>query len=105
MVAGSYHAAVFAAAQGVPTVGLVGSQYYRLKMEGLRAQFGAGVSLVRLGEPELEDALGVAIDSAWNASGDERTAMLEAAERQVNAGRGAYAALAAAHRGGGLRAA
>ena len=39
VVTGSYHAAVFALAQGIPAVGLTQSAYYDVKFEGLRDQF------------------------------------------------------------------
>ena len=41
VIVGSYHAAVFALAQGVSAIGLAGNAYYLQKFEGLAAnQFG-----------------------------------------------------------------
>ena len=40
VVTGSYHAAVFALAQGIPAVGLTASAYYDAKFVGLADQFG-----------------------------------------------------------------
>ena len=97
-VTGSYHGGVFAAAQGVPVVGLVGSPYYRAKLEGLRDAFGAGVEVLGVGEPRLEQRLAEAIDRAWVTPASDRAAMLAAAERQVAAGREAYSRLAAVAR-------
>ena len=48
VVSGSYHAAVFALAQGIPAVALASSQYYLDKMRGLRDQFGEGCAVVPL---------------------------------------------------------
>jgi polysaccharide pyruvyl transferase WcaK-like protein len=90
VVSSAYHAALFAAAQGVPVVALVTSPYYEGKMGGLRDAFGAGVTLVRTDQPALRRRLDEAIDFAWNAPADERQRMLAAAERQVAAGTEAY---------------
>jgi polysaccharide pyruvyl transferase WcaK-like protein len=48
VVTGSYHAAVFALAQGVPVIGIAGSDYYLQKFEGLVGFYGAGCRLLRL---------------------------------------------------------
>jgi polysaccharide pyruvyl transferase WcaK-like protein len=53
VVAGSYHAAVFALSQGIPVVALVKSPYYVNKMVGLGDQFGAGCEIVRLDEGDV----------------------------------------------------
>jgi polysaccharide pyruvyl transferase WcaK-like protein len=94
-VTGSYHAGVFAAAQGVPVVGLAGSAYYSAKLEGLRDAFGVGVEVVAIREPRLEERLAEAIDRAWATPAGDRAAMLAAAERQAAASRDAYGRLPA----------
>lgn len=94
VVSGTYHAALFAAAQGVPVVALAGSPYYDGKLSGLRDYFGSGVTLVRMDEPALARRLGEAIEFAWATPVEERARMLSAAERQVAAGREAYGRLA-----------
>ena len=59
VVTGSYHAAVFALAQGIPAVGLTGSAYYDAKFAGLADQFGgSGLWIVRLDQDELPARLG-----------------------------------------------
>jgi colanic acid/amylovoran biosynthesis protein len=93
VVAGSYHAAVFALAQGVPAVGVARSPYYATKMEGLRERFGGRFEVVRIGGRRFEDRLAAAVDAAWRTPPEERAALLAAAERQVEAGRAAYAKL------------
>lgn len=95
VVAGSYHAAVFALGQGVPVVALVGSPYYEWKMDGLREQFGGRMAVLRVGARLFEERLAAAIDAAWATPDADRAALVAAAERQVRAGREAYERLGA----------
>ena len=90
VVSGSYHAAVFALSQGIPTVCLTNSTYYDDKFIGLAQQFGVGADIVRLGSPSWEQELACAMHHAWNASEEVRHAMLAAADSQIEAGRRAY---------------
>ena len=90
VVAGSYHAAVFALSQGIPVVGLVKSRYYIDKFLGLAAQFGAGCQIIRLDEEDLGKKLAQAIDIAWATAEHVRLPLLEAAKRQIEAGWDAY---------------
>jgi len=48
VITGSYHAGVFALANGIPTIGLAKSTYYIDKFMGLSAQFGPGCETVLL---------------------------------------------------------
>lgn len=48
VITGSYHAGVFALAQGIPVIALVGSDYYEAKFMGLAAQFGEGCEIFDL---------------------------------------------------------
>jgi polysaccharide pyruvyl transferase WcaK-like protein len=108
VVAGSYHAAVFAVAQGVPAVCITNSPYYDQKFAGLRDLFGEGCEVVGLGDTWPAD-LETAIDRAWARAHEVRAPLLHAAARQVEAGRAAYAALpelverGAVHRQASLR--
>jgi polysaccharide pyruvyl transferase WcaK-like protein len=92
VVTGSYHAAVFALAQGIPAVALAGSRYYLDKMLGLADQFGGGCEVVT-----LEPAAGVAsriidaVAGAWNNADRLRPALLARAADQVARGRDTYA--------------
>jgi len=92
VVAGSYHAAVFALSQGIPVVALVKSPYYVNKMAGLAHQFGGGCEMVRLDETDVAGRVFGAIERAWAADG-VRASLLQAAADQVERGRSAYARL------------
>jgi polysaccharide pyruvyl transferase WcaK-like protein len=91
VVTGSYHAAVFALAQGVPAVCLTKSSYYDAKFCGLRALFPSACFVVSLGPPDIADHLRTAIDEAWHLPLAARAAARAAASRQRSAGRAAYA--------------
>jgi polysaccharide pyruvyl transferase WcaK-like protein len=93
VVSGSYHAAVFALAQGIPAIGLTSSPYYDAKFDGLRDQFGGLVGVVSLTGDDLAGRLGAAIDEAWRGADEVRPALLDRAAQQVDAGRRAYARL------------
>lgn len=73
VVTGSYHAAVFALAQGIPAVALANSPYYHQKMSGLADQFGGGCDIVAM-EPasSLAGRLVAAIDGAWTTGDRDR---------------------------------
>ncbi len=93
VVVGSYHAAVFALAQGVPAVGLVASPYYADKLHGLRDQFGEGCRVIDLDQPAALDAIEPALDDLWSRADELGIGLRAAAERQVVRGRDAYARL------------
>jgi colanic acid/amylovoran biosynthesis protein len=93
IVTGSYHAAVFGLAQGVPAVCLTRSPYYDAKFAGLRALFPDACFVVPLGQPDLADRLPKAIDEGWHLPAEARAAARDAAARQRAAGRAAYARL------------
>jgi len=90
VVTGSYHAAVFALAQGVPAVCLAKSQYYVDKFWGLADQFGAGCAVVLLSDEQLRTRLTESIEAAWKEAEQVRPQLLEAAKKQVNSSRSAY---------------
>ena len=93
VVVGSYHAAVFALAQGVPAVGLAASPYYADKLYGLRDQFGEGCRVIDLDRPDALDAIEPALDDLWRRADELGIDLRAAAERQVVRGRDAYARL------------
>lgn len=105
----AYHAAVFAASQGIPVVCLAKSSYFLGKFRGLADQFGEGCSVVALDEDGAIARLRREIDRAWDCAAAMRPSLLDAATRQIAAGRRAYqdvaqlAASRAAARGGVLR--
>lgn len=82
VVTGSYHAAVFSLAAGVPAVCITNSTYYDLKFKGLSAQFPGGCHVVQPG-PGFERELSEAIDRAWNTSESDRDKLHSAALGQV----------------------
>jgi polysaccharide pyruvyl transferase WcaK-like protein len=90
VVAGSYHAGVFALSQGIPVVALAKSPYYVDKFLGLAEQFGTGCQTVLLNDERLCEKLSHAIDDAWKTAEHVRRPLLEAAERQIELGWQAY---------------
>jgi colanic acid/amylovoran biosynthesis protein len=96
VVTGSYHAGVFAMAQGIPTVALVRSAYYLDKFAGLADQFGVsepgqpGCELVMLDANDLSERLESAIARAWRAADSIAPALRDAARRQVGQSQAAY---------------
>jgi colanic acid/amylovoran biosynthesis protein len=93
VVTGSYHAGVFALAQGIPVVGIIRSAYYRDKFQGLAGEFGAGCVVLPTDEPDFSRQLPAAIDELWERSAKLKLDLLSAAERQIKAGQSAYAQL------------
>lgn len=90
VVTGSYHAAVFALAQGIPVVGIAASQYYVDKFSGLADLFGGGCDVVRIDVPDAGAALEAAIEKAWATAPHLREALLKSAEAQIHRAREAY---------------
>lgn len=91
IVTGSYHAAVFGLARGVPAVCLTRSSYYDAKFAGLRALFPGACLVVPLDQPDLAARLRQAIDQAWHLPVQARDEARKAAAGQRQAGREAYA--------------
>jgi len=94
VVTGSYHAGVFALAQGVSVVALAATRYYVEKFAGLEERFRAGCSVVSLREPGAAGRLLATITERWAAAERMRPRLLEAADGQVRAGWSAYRRLA-----------
>lgn len=90
IVTGSYHAAVFGLARGVPAVCVTKSRYYDAKFAGLSALFPDACFVVSLDEPDFAGRLRAAMDHAWHLHGSARAAAMGAAARQRDAGREAY---------------
>jgi polysaccharide pyruvyl transferase WcaK-like protein len=100
VVAGSYHAAVFALASGIPAIALTNSPYYNDKFLGLADQFGTGCTVIPLSHPDLPEVVAAAIDRAWESAPRVRSPLLDAAARQVELSHEAYRRVAALVRGG-----
>ncbi|MCY7333508.1 MAG: polysaccharide pyruvyl transferase family protein [Pseudanabaena sp. CAN_BIN31] len=90
VVTGSYHAGVFALAQGIPVVCLAKSEYYADKFLGLADQFGVGCQVIFMNNQQLKENLLAAIFQSWNDSEQLRLQLLAAAEHQISLGRTAY---------------
>ena len=90
VVTGAYHAAVFALAQGIPTICLAKSDYYLAKFQGLKKSFGAGCEIIDLSEREFPQKLTVAIEGMWELAEEVRAQLLQAAGRQIAHSREAY---------------
>ena len=87
----SYHAGVFALSQGIPIVALSASKYYISKFQGLEKQFQYGVQHVILNENSFATDFEHALENAWSCSSTVRVPLLQAANRQVQAGNDFYA--------------
>lgn len=90
VVAGAYHAAVFALAQGVPVVVVAGSPLYEAKLAGLAEQFGDGCRLVRLGGGDAGAHLEAALEALWSAADTLRGELLERAAMLARVNAAAY---------------
>ena len=90
VVAGSYHAALFALGQGVPVVGLSATPYYEAKLEGLAELFPGGCTVVSVADPDFGHRLTAALDEVWEAADRQVPALMAAAERQIAAAWRAY---------------
>jgi len=90
VVTGSYHAGVFALAQGIPVVSLAKSPYYIDKFQGLADQFGVGCDVILLGDKEFAQKLASSINQLWESAEILRPQLLEAAQQQIELGQTAY---------------
>lgn len=94
VVSGSYHAAVFALAQGIPAVGLARTAYYANKLEGLADLFGPGAGVVRLDRGGWEESLEASVRELWACASDRRSGLLASAAEQLRLQDEAYARIA-----------
>jgi colanic acid/amylovoran biosynthesis protein len=90
VVTGSYHAGVFALAQGIPVVGLVQSTYYEQKFAGLQQQFPGGCRVIDFRRPLATGQIQDAIFEAWESAATVRDSLFAAAAGQVELSRAAY---------------
>jgi colanic acid/amylovoran biosynthesis protein len=92
VLTGSYHAAVFALAQGIPAVCVAENLYYENKFLGLTHSFGEGCAVV-LARNDFSKALAKTVDELWCKADHLRPMLLREAERQVRMAESAYASL------------
>lgn len=90
VVTGSYHAAVFALAQGIPVVAFSNSLYYDHKFLGLAEMFGAGCEVVRLSDAAAPQKLRAALDRLSDAGAGLREPLLRSACEQIDGSQAAY---------------
>jgi polysaccharide pyruvyl transferase WcaK-like protein len=95
VVTASYHAAVFALAPGIPSVGISRTRYYAGKLGGLEDLFGPGARVVSLDEPAWKDRLASDVRDLWAGARERRAALLGAAGDQVRRQEDAYDRIAA----------
>lgn len=90
VVTGTFHAAVFALAQGIPAICLAKSQMYTEKFLGLADQFGPDCQLLSLDDEHFEKKLMEAVAAAWTMPIEGQQRLLKAAEQQISLGKAAY---------------
>lgn len=93
VVTGAYHAAVFALAQGIPTVCIYGSDYYASKFGGLRALFGVACIILNVKQKDWDLSLRSYCESSWAADKQLIARLRERACDQIAASRRAYLSL------------
>jgi colanic acid/amylovoran biosynthesis protein len=90
VVTGAYHAAVFALAQGIPTICISAAGYYAAKFEGLRTLFGNGCVVVNLQDKDSICLLRNSLESTWERSIAFRDELLDGARKQIEASLDGY---------------
>jgi polysaccharide pyruvyl transferase WcaK-like protein len=94
VVTGSYHAAVFALAQGIPAICVFNTEYYGNKFRGLADEFGAGCEIIDKSRADFVAVLVASIEKMWTGAELLRESLLRSAVAQIDAGHEAYARLA-----------
>jgi colanic acid/amylovoran biosynthesis protein len=90
VITGSYHAGIFALANGIPTIGLAKSGYYVDKFLGLSDMFGVGCEMIMVDQSDHPEQLEKAIIRLWDAAPKMRASILSSADAQVASSRAAY---------------
>ncbi len=93
MIAGSYHAAVFALSMGVPAICLARSSHYQYKMSGLLSMFGINpeTRLITFDNLRFAEKLSEMLQNVWANAEAERPLLQAAAREQVKNGQAVYA--------------
>jgi colanic acid/amylovoran biosynthesis protein len=81
VITGSYHAAVFALAQGIPVIALAANAYYDSKFKGLASFFSDGIRIVNHTAPEFKTTLLDAVQTQWKMPENKRNVLIEEALR------------------------
>jgi polysaccharide pyruvyl transferase WcaK-like protein len=90
VVTGAYHAAVFALAQGIPTICVTAAKYYSAKFEGLAKLFGEGCTIVDLQDEDSQCALNHSLEKSWARAEELGDGLRRAACFQIATSRNAY---------------
>lgn len=90
VVTAAYHAAVFALSQGIPTVCLCRSEYFRAKLDGLARQFGEGCRVLPLCPKTTPRVLPALMQELWDAAPQISASLQDAARRQIRESEKAY---------------
>jgi colanic acid/amylovoran biosynthesis protein len=91
VVTGTYHAAVFALAQGIPCVCFYVSTYYRNKLEGLAKQFPGGCAVVNLNADGAAKRIVNGVLRFWETSDAALGSRLrQSAEEQIQSAQSFY---------------
>jgi polysaccharide pyruvyl transferase WcaK-like protein len=91
VLSGTYHAAVFALARGIPCVCFYVSTYYGNKMLGLANQFPGGCEVINLRATDAAQGLVEATLRFWDSwDSDLANKLRTSAEKQMQAGREFY---------------
>ena len=90
VITGSYHAAVFALAQSIPVVAIVGSDYYKVKFQGLANQFEIGCKIVSIDSVNFIESLRNSIVKTLAFPEEGKANLIEKAKEQVELSRTAW---------------
>lgn len=90
VVTGSYHAAVFALAQGIPVIAIANSEYYADKFNGLSTMFKDGLKIIVLGQSNWVAIFNTYINEFWNGAENLRESLRIQADGQIKLSKQAY---------------
>ncbi|MGA7990090.1 MAG: polysaccharide pyruvyl transferase family protein [Thermoanaerobaculia bacterium] len=90
VLAGAYHVAVFALAQGIPVIAVAASPYFLDKFHGLSEQFGSACRVVSLSGTEAIAELEWSLEELWTSADALRDRLLAVAVNQVERSESAY---------------
>lgn len=90
VITGSYHAAVFALAQGIPVIAIANSAYYIDKFEGLYSMFGVGINIISLDDLNWENILKTYLNEAWSHAEEVRDILRSKADNQISLSQNLY---------------
>jgi colanic acid/amylovoran biosynthesis protein len=90
VISGSYHAAVFALAQGIPVIALAASDYYLAKFEGLKEQFKVGCEIINLVSDQFPEQLEQTVKSSLKIPRQSKDQLVKAAKMQTKFSQAAW---------------